>query len=178
MIAKLPLFGNSLDFSFIYLPVTLNPVPFSDPNFYYRLICNQISRFIFFQSYKKNIYCRFKATFNPIQTVGGLLSPYQTLKLNNFKTVKAMTTKFGDFFYNLSGNILKLIWRAHQHWRFHSNRFLTAMFFNICNFPFKAFLFRIFRLNQHLTRYLAFVCQIYDNWNVIKVCWYQFEKLS
>ena len=36
--------------------------------------------------------------FNPIQTGGGgLLRPYQTLKLNNFKTVKAMTTKFSDF---------------------------------------------------------------------------------
>ena len=34
---------------------------------------------------------------NPIQTGGGLLRPYQTLKLNNFKTVKAMTTKFSDF---------------------------------------------------------------------------------
>ena len=28
---------------------------------------------------------------------GGLLRPYKTLKLNNFKTVKAMTTKFSDF---------------------------------------------------------------------------------
>ena len=28
---------------------------------------------------------------------GGLLRPYQTLKLNNFKAVKAMTTKFSDF---------------------------------------------------------------------------------
>ena len=29
---------------------------------------------------------------------GGLLRPYKTLKLNNFKTVEAMTTKFSDFF--------------------------------------------------------------------------------
>ena len=37
-------------------------------------------------------------TVNPIQTGGGgLLRPYQTLKLNNFKVVKAMTTKFSDF---------------------------------------------------------------------------------
>ena len=28
---------------------------------------------------------------------GGLLRPYQTLKLNNFKTVKAVTTKFREF---------------------------------------------------------------------------------
>ena len=35
--------------------------------------------------------------FNPIQTGVGLLMPYQTLKLNNFKTVKAMTTEFSDF---------------------------------------------------------------------------------
>ena len=28
---------------------------------------------------------------------GGLLKPYKTLKLNNFKTVRAMTTKFSDF---------------------------------------------------------------------------------
>ena len=28
---------------------------------------------------------------------GGLLRPYKALKLNNFKTVKAMTTKFTDF---------------------------------------------------------------------------------
>ena len=28
---------------------------------------------------------------------GGLWRPYQTLKLNNFKAVKAMTTKFSDF---------------------------------------------------------------------------------
>ena len=35
--------------------------------------------------------------FNPIQTEGRLWRPYQTLKLDNFKTVKAMTTKFSDF---------------------------------------------------------------------------------
>ena len=35
--------------------------------------------------------------FNPIQTGGGLRRPYQTLKLNNLKTVKAMTTKLSDF---------------------------------------------------------------------------------
>ena len=40
---------------------------------------------------------------------GGLWRPYQTLKLNNFKAVKAMTTIFSDFSYNLSGNILTLI---------------------------------------------------------------------
>ena len=34
---------------------------------------------------------------NPIQTEGGLLRPYQTLKFNKFKTVKAMTTNFSDF---------------------------------------------------------------------------------
>ena len=37
---------------------------------------------------------------NPIQTGGGggrLWRPYQTLKLNNFKAVRAMTTKFSDF---------------------------------------------------------------------------------
>ena len=28
---------------------------------------------------------------------GGLWRPYQNLKLNNFKAVKAMTTKFSDF---------------------------------------------------------------------------------
>ena len=28
---------------------------------------------------------------------GGALEAYQTLKLNNFKAVKAMTTKFSDF---------------------------------------------------------------------------------
>ena len=33
---------------------------------------------------------------NPIQTEG-LWRPYQTLKLNNFKALKAMTTKFTDF---------------------------------------------------------------------------------
>ena len=40
---------------------------------------------------------------------GGVLRPYKTFKLNNFKTVKAMTTNFSDFSYNLSGNIQKLI---------------------------------------------------------------------
>ena len=36
--------------------------------------------------------------FNPIQTGGkGLWRPYQTLNLNNFYAVKAMTTKFTDF---------------------------------------------------------------------------------
>ena len=38
--------------------------------------------------------------FNPLQTGGGgggLLRTYKSLKLNNFKTVKAMTTKFRDF---------------------------------------------------------------------------------
>ena len=36
---------------------------------------------------------------NPIQTWGGggLWRPYQTLNLNNFKAVKAMTTKFSYF---------------------------------------------------------------------------------
>ena len=28
---------------------------------------------------------------------GALLRPYKNLKLNNFETVKAMTTKFSDF---------------------------------------------------------------------------------
>ena len=43
------------------------------------------------------------SAFNPIQIGvgegggGGLLRPYKTLKLNNFKAVKAMTTKFSDF---------------------------------------------------------------------------------
>ena len=31
------------------------------------------------------------------------------LQLNNFKAVKAMTTKFRDLSLNVSGNILKLI---------------------------------------------------------------------
>ena len=39
--------------------------------------------------------------FNPIQTRGGggggLWRPVPTLQLNNFKTVKTMTTKFSDF---------------------------------------------------------------------------------
>ena len=36
---------------------------------------------------------------NPIQTGGGggLLEPAPTLKIRNFQTVKAMTTKFSDF---------------------------------------------------------------------------------
>ena len=38
------------------------------------------------------------------------------------------------------------------------------------NLQFSAFLFHIFCSNQHLTRYLALVYQIYDNRNVIKVC--------
>lgn len=32
----------------------------------------------------------------PIQTGGGL-EPAPTLKIRNFQTIKAMTTKFGDF---------------------------------------------------------------------------------
>ena len=45
----------------------------------------------------RSIYDIMDFTVNPIQTGGGLLRPYQTLKLNNFKAVKAMTTKFSDF---------------------------------------------------------------------------------
>ena len=45
------------------------------------------------------VHVRKKFSFNLtlFRPGGGLLRPYQTLKLNNFKAVKAMTTKFSDF---------------------------------------------------------------------------------
>ena len=64
----------------------------------------------FFDDYtfltKRNFYKKDVSThsheINLIQTGGGgggggLWRPYQTLKLNNFITVKAITTKFSDF---------------------------------------------------------------------------------
>ena len=59
-----------------------------------------------------------KRRLNPIQTGlggGGLSEPAPTLKIRNFQTVKAMTTKFRDFSLHLSGNILTLVSLVHQH---------------------------------------------------------------
>ena len=59
------------------------------------------------------------------------LRPAQTLKIYNFKTIKVFATKLGDTSYKSSRNILALVLRNRQIWRFHSNQFLTAMFSKI-----------------------------------------------
>ena len=57
-----------------------------------------------------------------------LASPAPTLKICNFQTVKAMTTKFGDFHNNLSENILTSVVLVHHFRRFHGNHILIGMF--------------------------------------------------
>ena len=52
---------------------------------------------MYFPSMPVSLAEKFHLLLNPIQTGGGLLRPYQTLRLNNFKAVKAMTTKFSEF---------------------------------------------------------------------------------
>ena len=53
-------------------------------------------------------------TINPIQTGLGAFEGTPTLKNCNFQSAKAMTTKFGYFSENLSGNILTLVSLVHQ----------------------------------------------------------------
>ena len=78
--------------------------------------------------------------FSPIQNGGRLLSSLPTppppfaKKLNNFKAVQTRTTKLSESSWNWSGNILKSSRRVHQHWCYHGNRVLTAIFFKICFF--------------------------------------------
>ena len=50
--------------------------------------------FVFDVEFSKTLMVWILTLFRP---GGGLWKPYQTLKLNNFKAVKAMTTKFSDF---------------------------------------------------------------------------------
>ena len=54
---------------------------------------------------------------------GGHLDTAPTLKIPNFQTFRAMTTKFGDFSENLSGNI------STSAFLVHSNHILTGMFY-------------------------------------------------
>lgn len=49
------------------------------------------------------------AYINPVPTWDGALRPALILKICNFKTMKAKTTKLGDLSYNCSGNILVLV---------------------------------------------------------------------
>ena len=46
----------------------------------------------------------------------------------------SMTTKFGDFCYNSSGNILTLASLIHQVWRFHGNHILMGHRLPNCDF--------------------------------------------
>ena len=58
----------------------------NDPLF---AICDRYSDY----SYPRAIFM----LFNPSQTAGGAFEALLTLKLNNFKTVQAMTAKLGVF---------------------------------------------------------------------------------
>ena len=79
--------------------------------------------------------------FSPIQNGGAAFElslppppPPFAKKLNNFKAVQTRTTKLSESSWNWSGNILKSSQRVHQHWCYHGNRVLTAIFFKICFF--------------------------------------------
>ena len=58
---------------------------------------------------------------------------------------------------------LKSSWRVHQHWRLNDNLVLTAMFFLICIFPIKTFVFYFKLLNYYITLDWVIFYQIFDN---------------
>ena len=66
---------------------------------------------------EKNLWIK---RFNHIQNRGAW-GPSLVKKLNNFKTVQAMTSKFSDFSWNLTGDILKWSWRLRQQPNFDNH---------------------------------------------------------
>ena len=70
------------------------------------------SRIIFFN--RKNVFGNVTLAVSPIQTGARLLRPAPTSKRYNFKTIKAITTKIGDFSKKSSRNILTLVSRDHK----------------------------------------------------------------
>ena len=70
-------------------------------------------------------------TLNPLQTAIAI-----SKKLNNFKTIQAMTAKLERIFRNYLGTLfLKSSWHVRQYCSCHGNQVLAIMFFKICFFP-------------------------------------------
>ena len=69
-------------------------------------------------------------TLNPLQTAIAI-----SKKLNNFKTIQAMTAKLERIFRDYLGTLfLKSSWRVRQYCSCHGNQVLAIMFFKICFF--------------------------------------------
>ena len=83
---------------------------------------------------------------NPIQIGGGgaFSGPPSLKSWITSKQFKLGPPNLADFSWNLSVNILMSPWRVRQHWCYHGNRVLTAMFFEINIFSKKIGVISIF----------------------------------